>query len=281
MVPENGILYHYTSIETLACILKNKTIRFTPLDKLDDLQEQETSDGNALTHYFYASCWTDTDEESIPMWRMYTPKNSGVRIALPAMPFKKYHPTLEELWSCIEGRIRYRHKEPPVATLRPFHDESLNDTLTLLLDTENDDGFLVKVKYDNDRTYLYPNINVQGEPGTIDISNIGRVKNTYWEFQHEWRYLFAAIKLFNVSKNAEWEVTRIDAINALTEAAESDKRRPFESYDLTLDDNAFKEMRITLCPDISYGNRIIVKTLVSEFNPDAIIAESSLRGLVR
>ncbi|MBE6746525.1 MAG: hypothetical protein E7558_03645 [Ruminococcaceae bacterium] len=34
-------LYHYTSIETLALILKNRTIRFNSLDKMDDLQEQQ------------------------------------------------------------------------------------------------------------------------------------------------------------------------------------------------------------------------------------------------
>lgn len=32
-------LYHYTSIETLALILKNHTIRFNSLDKMDDLQQ--------------------------------------------------------------------------------------------------------------------------------------------------------------------------------------------------------------------------------------------------
>ena len=32
-------LYHYTSIEILALILKNRTIRLNPLDKMDDLQE--------------------------------------------------------------------------------------------------------------------------------------------------------------------------------------------------------------------------------------------------
>lgn len=37
-------LYHYTNIETLTLILKNRTIRFNSLDKMDDLQEQETAD---------------------------------------------------------------------------------------------------------------------------------------------------------------------------------------------------------------------------------------------
>ena len=40
----NEYLYHYTNIETLALILRNQTIRFNSLDKMDDLQEQQTAD---------------------------------------------------------------------------------------------------------------------------------------------------------------------------------------------------------------------------------------------
>ena len=40
----NEYLYHYTNIETLALILSNRTIRFNSLDKMDDLQEQQTAD---------------------------------------------------------------------------------------------------------------------------------------------------------------------------------------------------------------------------------------------
>lgn len=32
-------IYHYTSIETLALIIKNKTIRFNRLDFVDDCEE--------------------------------------------------------------------------------------------------------------------------------------------------------------------------------------------------------------------------------------------------
>lgn len=41
---ETDYLYHYTSLEKLALILKNRTIRLSPLDKMDDRQEQKTSD---------------------------------------------------------------------------------------------------------------------------------------------------------------------------------------------------------------------------------------------
>ena len=34
-------MYHYTSLESLALIIKNRTIRLNSLDKMDDLQEQK------------------------------------------------------------------------------------------------------------------------------------------------------------------------------------------------------------------------------------------------
>lgn len=41
-------LYRYTSLESLALILKSRQIRLNPLDKMDDLQEQKTGKGRSL-----------------------------------------------------------------------------------------------------------------------------------------------------------------------------------------------------------------------------------------
>ena len=51
-------LYHYTSIEKLALILKNRTIRLNPLDKMDDLQEQKTADVENIGKFVFISSWT-------------------------------------------------------------------------------------------------------------------------------------------------------------------------------------------------------------------------------
>ena len=46
-------LYHYTNIESLALILKNRTIRFNSLDKMDDLQETMTADVENAGRFTY------------------------------------------------------------------------------------------------------------------------------------------------------------------------------------------------------------------------------------
>ena len=87
----NDLLYHYTSIETLALILKNRTICFNNLGNVDDLEEGATLDMGHFGKFMNVSCWTKDSEESIPLWNLYTPSMKGVRIGLPKFPFEKYH----------------------------------------------------------------------------------------------------------------------------------------------------------------------------------------------
>ncbi len=84
-------IYHYTNLESLALILKNQTIRFNRLDKVDDLEEGNTESlGVKFCRYIFVSCWTETTEESIPLWKMYGGDKGGIRIALEQEMFKEY-----------------------------------------------------------------------------------------------------------------------------------------------------------------------------------------------
>jgi len=82
-------IFHYTSIGSLALILQSQKIRFTRLDKFDDVIEAQTHGGVGFGKYFFASCWTQVETESIAQWSMYGNGMEGVRIELPVRPFKK------------------------------------------------------------------------------------------------------------------------------------------------------------------------------------------------
>lgn len=82
--------YHYTSIDTLEKIFSSRSLCFTNLDLVDDLDEVETADLKKFGRFCYVSCWTKEEKESIPMWKMYTPDMQGVRIKMNESPFKKY-----------------------------------------------------------------------------------------------------------------------------------------------------------------------------------------------
>ena len=62
-------IYHYTTLETLALILKNRTLRFNNVKNMNDPEESVTEDfKSSLQDYTFISCWTQSPEESIPLW---------------------------------------------------------------------------------------------------------------------------------------------------------------------------------------------------------------------
>lgn len=115
-------LYHYTSIETLALILKNKTLCFNNLLNVDDSEEAETFDMGKFGKFVYVSCWTDDEQESIPLWNLYTPDMHGVRIRLPRYPFKKYLYKKGE-YSCTEDIETYINMEKLYPKVREVSSE--------------------------------------------------------------------------------------------------------------------------------------------------------------
>ena len=83
MIP--AYLYQYTTMNSVLAILENKTIRFTRLDSLNDLNEGCCGEFAHLKKYVYISSWSADERESIPMWSLYGRK--GVRIKVPTNLF--------------------------------------------------------------------------------------------------------------------------------------------------------------------------------------------------
>lgn len=267
-------LYHYTNISSLALILSNRTIRFNSLNKMDDLQEQETADIKNLGQFFYVSSWTNDAEESIPMWNMYSSKEQGVRIKLRKNPFRLYKNTKKDLEKLHIFKVEGEESEKEV--LIPFVDMiNKNFYSTLCMDPGS---LLYKVEYTDENNKLYPKVFTQNEKGILfNFKNIGRFKNQYWKFQNEWRYSLLCIPM-NYKKDPK-EITRnfelfvADLYNGIA-------KQPFPFYDLQISDEAFEDMEITLSPWINLGNKVIVQSLIEKYNNKAKIKESSLTGLV-
>lgn len=271
----NEYLYHYTNIETLALILQNHTLRFNSLDKMDDLQEQETADLKNAGQFCYISAWTDDVDESIPMWNMYTSINSGVRIKLKKHPFKLHENKAEELRQVINAPVTDNTNGTPLKSLIPFADMFRRKFISAGATPEN---ILHKVEYSTDPDKLYPNlVNYNGNEFSIALGMFGKYKNTHWSFQNEWRYILLLLPLdLNQPVETLAQAAQIMG-NRILQGLE---KQPFPFYDMIIDDNAYSEMEITLSPKISAGNRIIVENLVKQYNPSAIVRESALIGLI-
>lgn len=275
-MPDVKYLYHYTSVDSLALILKNKTIRLNPLDKMDDLQEQKTADVENLGKFVFVSSWTDDPTESIPMWKLYTNSTAGVRIKLRENPFA-WHGTLAKDVAAKTG-MQLTPDSDPEGKLPTFLDLSEMMAKGYMSAQAYNGKILEKVQYTDDLSKLEPTV-VKIDDGKVhlNIGSLGRYKNKHWEFQNEWRYIMTFMSMnFKVGVEMMSQMFSM----SVTKMTQGKEPPPFRYYDLDIDPKCFEEMEITCSPQMTYGNRVILETLVEKYNPSAKIVESELLGKI-
>lgn len=273
---EIEFLYHYTSIESLALILKNKTIRLNPLDKMDDLQEQKTADVENLGRFVFVSSWTEDSTESIPMWKMYTNSTAGVRIKLRKNPFL-WHGTYAKDIAAKTG-MRLTPDSNPNEKLPTFLDYSEMIAKGYISVQAYDGKILEKVQYTDDLSKLEPKtVGLDDGKICLNFRSLGRYKNKHWEFQNEWRYIMIFMSInfkVGVEKISQTFTT---SVNKMIQGKELP---PFRFFDLDIDPKYFAEMEVTRSPQMTGGNRVILETLIEKYNPSAKIVESELLGKI-
>lgn len=270
-------LYHYTTTESLALILKNKSLLFNRLDCVDDIEEGSVmSCGIMVGRYVFVSCWTESAEESIPLWKMYGGGDKmGVRIGLEKEMFRRYHIVNPK----IGNQQWYGEMDLPLSL------EELNapDYFVLPIFQMDEDYFYRKIQYvdnvsdkTNDAVTITPPQNEKGETQiNIKFGEIGRYKHKRWEFQNETRFV---VTIFPYNPNlAPPEKVGTIAINTYIQ----NKTVNFTKYFLPLDERALRNIEITLSPNATDGQRVLVESLIREYAPEAKIKNSSLGKLVR
>lgn len=270
---EPAALYHYTSLETLALILRNRTIRFTRLDKVDDPQEQRSADSLNLGKMKLVSCWTSAEEESIPMWREYAGAECGVRIQMKRYPFKQYSVSTESLSKLSNGAVL---KAPGGSfdglhlPLEDFWDRSYH-----FKEMARSVEMLHEVQYTNDKSLLFPEVIRSCGNGWIeaDLNALGVHKATAWSYQREWRYVLTAVPM-GIASIIRGDV---EAVNRATEVIldRCDPEIP-SFYDLVISDEAFASMKIVGSPKMTPGNRLILDALVQKYAPGIEVTESAI-----
>lgn len=268
---------HYTNIDVLALILKNRTLRFTRLDKVDDPEESNfISNGVNLGPYTFVSCWSEVKEESIPMWKMYTKGKWGVRLSIKKEGlFKTYIDDVREHNEVVIS------KEEPVISLFPPEVRWNQKVYIPPIVTEDYDAchFYRKIVYVDDvKPYAEGCVQItsrQDKVGfNIQTSKVGSYKNKRWAFQEEARFVlfFTPGNILSIANTKDYfsEHKRMirDVIN--------NKDLGFSHYDMSLSDEAFDNLVITLSPLCEPSLRIMVEALCEKYAPTAKIVESTL-----
>lgn len=249
---------------------------------MDDLQEQMSQDKQNFGKFTFVSSWTNDETESIPMWRMYTPKQRGVRIKLPVNPFVEYQALAKDVEKIFQIKFDGDKNTPvPFKTIVPLEKMFSGD---FLIANYSIDKILSKVEYVDDEQLLNPTLVEQNRDGSINVSlgDLGKYKNKYWEFQQEWRYKLmfypASVKRM---VGEHFKGQNIEIATLIQNIMNGQAALPFNSFDLEIRNECFEDMTVMLAPDISESSKIFVELLVKEYNPKCQIEQSILTNLIQ
>jgi hypothetical protein len=250
-----GILYHYTSIETLALILAHRTLRLSRLDAVNDPEEASAIDLPSAATLVFASRWTAQPRESLAMWRMYTPNMQGLRIALPSNPFA--------------GR------DEPVIFEKGGAKQLITDEIAV---TRDNDGPRMntrsvsgpnKIYYTDEQAFRNgPCLLEEGDGWSVQLHDLGMVKNTHWSFEEEWRYKILAAPDELILREPRPDSQPIfDAV-----------RFPVRETAVfaPIDPECLQRMEILLGPCVSAGQELVVSALLSCYAPAAKLRRSEI-----
>ncbi len=241
-------LFHYTSIANLCLILRNKTIRFQRLDKVNDPEEAKTESFRDAKYFTYVSCWTaeKDDAESISLWNMYSSDMKGVRIRLPINMFKG-----RNLPDDTVTGYPIIHAECPVVIVRK---------------NSHYPGMIVgplPIKYKKDPQNTVKCFEVKDSTVVVDLLQLGQSKHKHWYFEKEWRY-----KIIGMPFEGKWQKKDYDYFFTVPQN---------HFIDVRLDDSVIKEMIIQLGPKATLSETIIVNLLVKEYARGALVCDSSVK----
>ncbi len=270
-------LHHYTTIATLALILKNRTLRLNRLDRVDDVAESQKYGEYNLARYLFVSCWTDSEEENIPLWTMYSKGMTGVRISLPIDPFD-YRPLQPHpKWGGIfEGQVL----SPLPIEMIFGEDFMVNPTWF------NKKNFIIRVEYlnDNELQIMRENAvklsaNAQGQPmyQIEGPQKLAGYKSLDWAFQRKVRYIIMAYPTPRMPPTGPGNETWIKELpNHILTSIRGGIGPSFDYFDINLSQAAIDNIKVLLGPLATEGERIVVDALLKQFTQNGQWKQSRL-----
>lgn len=262
-------VYHYTSIETLALILKNKSIRFNRLDNVDDLEESIYGSGFQnikLAKYTFVSCWTRDKEENLALWNMYT-QNKGVRIGLEENPFVAY-PVNDKFKSYFKTPLEFG---PDYLALSFTNEIKLHDIIYV----------------DNQCKKIKSLIQNNKDNITIKTNDVGLYKDLRWQFQKESRYkiilnpvnLDITNQMKGESGNPVFDMV-YGLFSSLVPSLFTETPIKESELFIKLNEAAINNIEVMMGPETSDHDKLLVEELLSDY-PQHSLKDSYFRGKIK
>ena len=163
------VLYHYTSVESLLKIIDLAELKFSRIDRVNDPVEKYSLIYDELYKAAYVACFNHDENESIPLWKMYTPQGLGVRIGF-FFKGSNIHENIVDSKRLIVDKNRQ-----PVDWIN-IDDDKEKCTARLMI---KDVQYLDKV--------MFRNMHIQDEKMYIIPDIVGAYKTTIWDYENETR----------------------------------------------------------------------------------------------
>lgn len=275
------IIHHYTDINKLALILKNKCIRFNRLDRVDDMSEAQATNKFNLAQYLFVSCWTDDAEESIPLWHMYSKNMTGVRISLPKEDIFNYQPLrAPQNWNITQQGILYS----PIPFNKMFTDDYF--ITPNFLDKKQ---FERKVEYvDNVADYYKDAVTINTkDDGKTELKinsvfDLAKYKRKVWGFQSELRFLLFILPSIPIPEKGMSDPVYLERFpNHIINCLINNIPPKINFFDVEINPNVLDNITITMGPYTEESDRILVDSMLKMYTKNGSCKESNLRGTIR
>lgn len=273
-------IYHYTTIQNLALILKHKTIRFNRLDFVDDAEESIYLTGNGpekinLCQYVFVSCWTKASTENLSLWNMYT-NYKGVRIGLDSELLFNRYPINDHIDNFFQGL---------------FHIEG-----DVIFDFVNNPYKLIDVIYvGNVKEHIKHIGSFSNGAFNFNPKELGVYKNKAWSCQEESRFILRGQPLdikklipalaANIDRAKKQNINlsylfAMSFVDNLRTAFFANHPCNTKYVDLPIKDRALDQIEILLGPKTTEADRIIVEAITDGLT-NKKITESYFKGKIR
>ncbi len=231
----SSCLFHYTSIKSFEEILKNKTIRFTRSDLLNDGKEVNITDMPEIKPCVFISSWTKLRDESPVLWEKYGDNKHGVRIKLPYDMF------------------RYETE--------PFVCHNTSGLMVTSLEFKK--NRINHGRYDSMTPYVFGPIDVKYKDNNsisirqgngVKIEKIPETKTKDWEDEQESRYFIASC--------VRWD----SRTGLFAPDNKLMKNTPIDEFcDIPLNKDCINKIEIILGPDATDHEKKYIKVLLCEY----------------
>lgn len=269
-------LYHYTTLSTAKLILQNRTIRFNNLNKTDDVDESRAEDVGIAGKYIFVSCWTDTPEENISLWSMYSDGFCGVRIKMRYFPFKNMFDAFPSDLKIVDNGANEQNTKEyyPIIPFEHLFNGQYTCVTPLINPNEGYESCIVY--YTNNKRLLFPKVlRKSGTKISYNLGEVGKYKKREWENQREVRYRIYAVPM-KLSRFLEQDISMNDIVLDGLDTMLKNDDLPISNIDLDISQEAFDDMEIMIGPKVSIEERERFIEFVHELNPNCKIVLSEL-----